>query len=260
LTDALLGPRLKLDRAREHLDDLRREVDEFLATEPYGVAAEDEPEVHQRVYRVARYTDPPTHLALIIGDVVHNARCALDHFAQVAAAQGAGRPLTDKESRRIQFPLEPTPGRFKRQVKDGRLLHVDPSLVGWIEALQPYEQGLPLRGWIHPLGILRHLSNIDKHRRLHVLGMVVTIDGLDAFVSIPGLTLTPMLGPETLEIGTELLRANLPDPIPDGMVEPDFSFGVGVETGARGAIETLQSVIHCIDERFLSKGQFPLVR
>jgi hypothetical protein len=258
MADLLLGARLKMARAREHLESLHVAVEGFIRTDPYGVVAEDESDGSQRVYRIDRFAQAPLNLALIVGDVIHNARCVLDHFAQVAAEHGArakGLVLTDDEIRQIQFPLARTPEEFGEEIDRGWLLHVEPDVVAYIKSLQPFERGQPLYAWMHPLGVVRNLSNIDKHRHLHVLGMAVTVSDLEAFVSIPGMRMIPGL-PKELELGTEVLRVNLPDPLPQVNVDPKFSFSVGVENAAGEIVDRLRQVLDFIDGNVLSRATY----
>ena len=102
MPDALIGARLKVERARKHLDLLRQETRAFTEGKPYGVRAEFDAERSEYAIRI-RLRDPDTRvpigLSLIAGDAVHNLRSALDHLAWQLAIIGTG------PGRFTQFPL-----------------------------------------------------------------------------------------------------------------------------------------------------------
>jgi hypothetical protein len=100
-------------------------------------------------------------IGLILGDVLHNARAALDYVAWQLARLHLKREPTECESRKIQFPLAKKARYFRRsQVSD----YVSSDAFKEMERHQPY---LPDPGGINEtntLAILRDLSNSDKHR------------------------------------------------------------------------------------------------
>lgn len=70
--------RLKIERARRHISELTTEVEAFLAAGPFEIFSVDDLENGQRDYKVRVKTSVPEQWSLIIGDVIHNARSALD--------------------------------------------------------------------------------------------------------------------------------------------------------------------------------------
>jgi hypothetical protein len=76
------GAWLKLDRARQHCDWLHAAVDDYRASEPVTMhTTEDHEPDGTVVYRVVAsvHAEPPANWGVVIGDVVHNARSALDY-------------------------------------------------------------------------------------------------------------------------------------------------------------------------------------
>lgn len=73
----------------------------------------------------------------------------------------------DADARRIQFPIEDDPDRFKKARVRKFLL---PAHFQMLDRFQPYKAGN--RAPTHALGILRDLSNIDKHRVVHAAAVV----------------------------------------------------------------------------------------
>jgi hypothetical protein len=76
---------LKLDRAKQHIDDLEAAISAFHRTNPYPIVAEDDPQTGQRTVRVGSNPAPiPSGIPLILGDTIHAIRASLDHFAFAA--------------------------------------------------------------------------------------------------------------------------------------------------------------------------------
>ncbi|MGO8905512.1 MAG: hypothetical protein ACLQMH_07815 [Solirubrobacteraceae bacterium] len=141
--DPLLGCRLKLKEAWLHRQTLGAEIKNFLDR--------DDPE-------------PPLHLGVIVGDILHNLRCVLDHLVwQLVELNGR------KPGEHNQFPIFDTPKAYKE--KAGRYLRgVASEHKTLIETFQPYHlDGDPA---YHNLAVLRDLSNIDKHRFVHPVVIV----------------------------------------------------------------------------------------
>lgn len=137
--DPLLGCRLKLQQAWRHLQTLDAEVERFLAS------GED---------------DPPLYLGVIVGDLLHNLRCELDHLIWQLVLLNGGKP-----SKSHQFPICDSQADFETQ-KPRRLAGLTSEQIAAVEELQPYRIDEDAR-W-HTLAVLRDLSNIDKHQRVHV--------------------------------------------------------------------------------------------
>jgi len=70
----LHGPLLKLDRAQHHIDDLKAQVDAFLAGKPFTLIIQMRSNPGKLALRVKRDRAIPESFSLIIGDAVHNLR------------------------------------------------------------------------------------------------------------------------------------------------------------------------------------------
>lgn len=168
------------------------------------------------------------NVALFIGDVVHNLRCALDHLAFQLALYHRDGSLTLQQEKAVQFPICDSGEEFRRQC-DRYLKDIAPEHRTIIKGLQPYH-GLAGRpdSWsgtyIHQLALLRDLSNADKHRMLIPILAVpwsselislteslrVIIDqGLNQHVKALMSGQPPHLGGDRLEVGTIILRATI---------------------------------------------------
>jgi hypothetical protein len=150
------GAAAKLKRVDANLQEFSKMLDAYIATEPYTIVPEFEPDTTwHRIYIEPEV--PPAMFALIVGEAVHNLRSGLDHIAwQLANLDGP-----PSQPHKVQFPIFGTaPADFFNH----------PSVNGMrdqhkivLEDLQPYHFG-------HgdtKLEWLALLSNTDKHRLLH---------------------------------------------------------------------------------------------
>lgn len=163
----LAGPWAKVDRAKAHVDDLRAQI---LAPRdgPEGITLKREYEQERRavVYRIESVPQVDEHWGLVIGDAIHNYRCALDHLWFELAVLHLQREPTDTEARSIQFPILSDKGNGARPT-----LSYDSCPHGqqneW-KYCKPFGEPESPNS-IHPLWALAELSNIDKHRRIHAV-------------------------------------------------------------------------------------------
>jgi hypothetical protein len=161
----------KIERAKEHLDTLRRETGlgiGYPIPDIYQVPMrlEYEPDTGYHVFRATATLpeDAIRRIGILVGDSVHNLRSALDHlFWQLALVYCDGEmPWSEREQRQIQFPITDTPKWFagSRARK-----YVAPGHWAIIEGHQPYSDGFDEpHAFAHPLARLRQFSNTDKHR------------------------------------------------------------------------------------------------
>ncbi|WP_129275846.1 hypothetical protein [Bradyrhizobium betae] len=154
------GPRLKVERANEHLNalisfssPLSKELHEVSIGRPTGMPGKPRDFMGWDVaYRPKRPISE--FFALIIGDTVHNLRTALDHWAMgvVGAATGNAR------DRSIYFPFA---GRGKQLETTSAYIAIQkavPDAAEFIrDKIKPYEDG---DSGIWPI---TELDNIDKH-------------------------------------------------------------------------------------------------
>jgi hypothetical protein len=158
---SLVGPRLKFERAEEHLREVERALVEYHATEPYDVADEPETEGEWTIIRLRTIrTLPDPTWGVRIGEFLHDLRSALDNLVwQLVLLNG------ETPGHSNQFPIytaPPQPGRMEARLSGVRADH-----AAVIDELQPYHGEHVHRQIKAALGSLVLLSNIDKHRFLH---------------------------------------------------------------------------------------------
>src|SRR5437879_3465349 len=79
VTHPLDDARLKVDRAREHLTEIRAEIARYLDTRPYEFPTERDGDVLTAKPAIIKQ-EPPHRLRSVIGDVLGNLRPILDYI------------------------------------------------------------------------------------------------------------------------------------------------------------------------------------
>lgn len=166
------GSRAKVQRAKELYDDLIHDATTAVASQLIAtgerpsmvVRKERDPEAAKFHFVVEAVPETdPFRWGLYVGDVVHNLRSALDHLAfALADKDSPGRG----EDRATQFVIAAGPDGFKNVRR--HLKHLSAHHQEMVEQEQPYVRQ-PASVADHPLTYLERLSNVDKHRVIHVV-------------------------------------------------------------------------------------------
>lgn len=172
----------KANRAKEHIDSLRRQVDDYRASAPYSLTPEPTEKPDRLAYRL-RFSKPvPVRISTTVGDVLHNLRAALESLAFEVARRSRGGTLTAMQEKESTFPICESPEDFDAFFKSRKGLLYDRRARAALRSVQPFvnlEQA-------HRLGValnrsfdeafrwselhrLDALWNIDKHRRLTLM-------------------------------------------------------------------------------------------
>src|SRR4051794_2741325 len=96
--------RLKLARARKHLEDLGDEVGRWLDGSHHTVSRKHQPHRGEYVVSVKAEAVPRDPFATLIGDCLQNLRSGLDHLAYELAAH-CTVPLSDDIAEDSEFPI-----------------------------------------------------------------------------------------------------------------------------------------------------------
>ncbi len=153
---SLEDSRLKLARAEVHLHALQSEAEAFLESDPAATRAVPEGDNGKHLVLAKMIKSAPREWSNFIGDFAHNCRSALDT---------AVYSLSDQPSSSNQFPICSTAGAYSDEISRDRLGGVSHSHQTVIDCHQPYHLDEEARH-LHPLSILRTVSNIDKHRTI----------------------------------------------------------------------------------------------
>lgn len=170
---------IKLDRAEEHLHTLDAEISRFATEQPYAfhvVTYKGSDKVRDFLW----LREPPRRWSALVGDCVHNLRCALDHIVWTlsggdgTAPNHAEFPIFQDERKYFERTNQ---GKPKRGSGLSKIEGVNPLAArARIDALQPFTTPHAAR---HPLWVLHELDRFDKHRALHVIGGWAYTAGID---------------------------------------------------------------------------------
>jgi hypothetical protein len=171
----LSGVLAKLERADEHRLEFDHLVEEYVGGEPYTIYSQYDPETGWHTLRWQALREPPLErLALVFGDMISNLRTTLDYLAWQLVLAAGNRP-----GRRTSFPVVRRAKDW--EVQSRTLRGVEQQWVGEIESRQPYHR--PEQPSIHPLAILDHVNNLNKHRFLPAallsveqLGLLINVE------------------------------------------------------------------------------------
>jgi hypothetical protein len=254
---------LKLDRAKQHIDDLEAAVATFIQADPYPVVTEDDPQTGKRIAKVGDDPAPiPSAIPLILGDAVHAIRSSLDHFAYAADPAQTGKTKTAFPIRRGE--IVPTDEELKSLI-DRKIGRASEPLKKALFALQPYKGG---HG--EPFWLIDQLDIIDKHRLLVTIGASYEALGFDAAARLRGLADWTKDLPVTMvylrpasrypvEGGTELFIADPGSFEEHEQLQVTFGVAFGEPQIVKGkpVVPTLRSLLNEVNG--LLKSLIPLV-
>lgn len=204
----------KLQHAKGYLDAIEFEVKSWMDSHPYSISKQTNSDF-TRYSLVLRVNKEPSlqRWSLIVGDIVHNLRCALDHLVYAIAVHESGQKPPPFEHR-LMFPICDTGTIFRDESKK-RLATLSDRVRAAIEIVQPYNR--PHETLPPLLAILRDFSNTDKHRLLHLAYSAISIG--DIGFRGPSADIGPQcqvdLNPGELKDGTEIAAFVFGRPTPD---------------------------------------------
>lgn len=236
----LTASRAKVTRAREHYVTLCAEAHAaFDARPPYSVRLSDVDNATGwcSVYVTPRGFSEP-RLGVLVGDLVHNLRSALDYIV-IGLVLVAGASVTTGH----KFPIFDDPGKFRKTVyspagrpalrKHGPL---DGVLAGadLVEELHPYHRPDPHSD---PLWHVCRFSNADKHREITAFSPWLSSSGIsfehDGTIVGDQKPAVPPDGPPDQEY--EALRVRFALPAPTYLrYKANFAIAPMFTTGAIG--------------------------
>jgi hypothetical protein len=202
----------RVRQSKKRLVDLKNRIESFRETQTGVVIAQHKPSApDQFTYPL---TDPLDDLAVLISEIVQHLAIALNYLV-AALAESRGRPVNEN----LQFPICDMPKQFRRRIPS-ELKGLSEKQITLIEKFQPYNDNR----W---LGLIRDLSNPDKHRH------PIKISAGASHISIRALSHTETKTP----LGKSLF-------VPD-TVQMNYNFGLPIVFTKDHApvIETLQ-VLH----------------
>jgi len=115
--------------------------------------------------------DPPLRWGIVVGEIVHNLRSALDHLVHQLALANGKTPGGIAYPVLSEDPSSPKARDSTREIWENLTKRLHPDDLAIIEGTQPYK-GKEF-GVGQTLFALNRLSNWDKHNAIHLSGSVL---------------------------------------------------------------------------------------
>jgi hypothetical protein len=173
--DPFEGPILKLERAKQHIEDFVAQADSFYKKISPRFFVQDNTKTHERALCVDIDTTVPDHFPLIIGDAIHNLRSALDHLTWEIV-----KPLNPPRPDEVYFPFCREAKSFEAILTKRQIKLASKEIVDKFRELKPYPGGNDLLYGLHKLDIA------DKHQLIVPVRSLVGFDRLDLSDLSPG--------------------------------------------------------------------------
>lgn len=228
----LAGCHAKVERAEEAIEIMAQEWIAWRQSNPYPTRVEaDHASGEYRVY-FDFSIGSPVRFPVLLGEIAHDLRSALDHLLWREAVEQIGRKEADKKASSITFPIHRTRVAFnKSRVRQ----FVSDDAWEIIERHQPYDRGKPPRP--KALQMLHWINRIDKHRLLHGSSVFLTFYNPAKLISwnadarliaapLPKASLNRPLRGDTL-VASYRFDAALPEPEIEVVATPALSVGYG---------------------------------
>ena len=206
---------LKVQRAEQHLDEVKAAMAAYASRNPYRAVPVRQPKGQRHVwlYRLEMTEEPDPMIPVIIGECMYNLRSALDHLAVAMAPR--------KRKANAAFPVETTDpwerdaaGNFvypdeRRLSFTSKIKGMPAEAVEMIMKAQPYQrEGSELE----TLSLISRLENADKHRTLIAVGHGVV--NARSMVTVGGESL-PQGTAGFREDGAEIAKFGFRNRVPD---------------------------------------------
>lgn len=163
--------KLKIERANQHIAELHALLKVHFVADQARVTCEFDDKRRMYDLWVSASGDLPPMVPIVVGDIAHNLRSALEHVASdiIALAHGEG------SRKGSAFPMHETRENLVDMVDKGKIKAAFPEVAkAIVETIRPFKDGNKL------LWATGQLWNIDKHR-LPILSVSVTrVSGVSA--------------------------------------------------------------------------------
>lgn len=142
----LESSRAKIENAKHYLSVVVGLHQQYVESKPYETATRTFENIPDAELYLSRIEPLPSRLAPAVGDVIHNARAALDHLAYQLVP-----------SKRTYFPIADDAAKYSEKVRRD-LKGAAPEVLDLVRSIKPYKEGNLL------LWQLNSLDNVDKHQ------------------------------------------------------------------------------------------------
>ncbi len=174
VSDRLAGARAKVERAKQHINELDTILGAFFRTNPYRVGTKRDPQTRRLIYYLVSVRDVPPEISVVAGEVLQSMRSALDHLAYQLVLVGTGQ---SDPFYHVYFPIFDSSSEYEaKKLKQIRGMRQD--AIDAIDELKPY------RGGNDTLWRLHKLNLVDKHRLLVTVGSQMRSADIEDYLKV----------------------------------------------------------------------------
>jgi hypothetical protein len=245
------GPKLKIKRAEQHINELNRILSTFVNPDFYRLRIEKEQNTARSIVKFEMTKPFPCEIPLVIGDAIHNLRSALDIMACEIVSVAGGTP-----SRYTNFPFRDTRQELEATINGGEIKIAGSDIIAiLLDVIKPYNNGGNVT-----LCALHSLDIVDKHRLLIPTISVAALTHVNAKIG-------PMIFSDCtfmVDQSGVLNLASMPGDVEiEGHGQPTFAifFDKGQVFEGQAVIPTLlqlsqlvSGVVNTIEKAYLARG------
>jgi hypothetical protein len=263
---------LKIERAYSQASDFEKQVRLFFGSSDkpaYSCVIERDadPRKWRAIFRILK--KPPDVWPVLLGEIIHNLRSALDHLVYEASAPDKdGFPL-----KRTEFPIYLDEAKF-RQSGLQKIRGLNDATRALVEQYQPFANSDP--SITTYLWVLQQLSNTDKHRLLNPTPVAQVLACAQASYESGG---TPLFADHVivrfgtvnrawLEHGTEYFSFWTKEPLPpDVKVNMDTDLAISILFGdatpvasgnpVSNVLQGIGKMVGCFRNEFIARNPGP---
>lgn len=160
--------KLKVEWANSHINQLDSTIRTYIQGKPYELRVDRDFSTGQDRLNCVVKTAAPKTISLIIGDIAHNLRSALDILANDVVERDSGT----RGSSEARFPIYFDATGFNGGAK--KLKGASADSLAIFERIQPYNTGKKTLRMLHELNIG------DKHKLITPVAGFMTVNGIQA--------------------------------------------------------------------------------
>jgi hypothetical protein len=237
----LTGPRLKVVRAHELFMALQMEGAQFRLNGQLVLPSAPRSETDSQgdkwgVFYCEKVAEIPMRFSLLAGDLVHNARSALDYLIyQLVCLEGNEPTKRNAWPVFSEKPVGHALSRYNAALMGIKNAHV----LNMIEWFQPYQ--MPTNPLRENLALLADLDNIDKHRLIRP-GVAVITDAVATHEAV--------VSAGEVKEGNEIFRLREPAPTGNGYVGCKYEMAFWDQQATVAKLSELIETIKGVIEKF----------
>jgi hypothetical protein len=177
MTEYFREAKRRIARAKEHIDNLKTEIETFLDAHPYARIVEPHADGFNEAYKIKLTSPVPDQLGDLTVEIAEGLRAALDKAGFAAAVASGNQRLKG-----TYFPIADSPEQLETDVIGrGRCKDLPPEILNLFRSFKPYKNG-NFAVWAVNL-----IANGSKHRILNAVGIGVGGGAIRNFFN-PGYT------------------------------------------------------------------------